>query len=256
MMTSTSAPLVQLRTQGSVAEAECDYLRTKLAAALRQAPEPVLFVRARLAVLPDRGVALPAVAQVNVDLNGRVLRVQAARSTLREAIDEVHDRLRDRLDRATRDWEAIRGRHPGTPVAPPPSVRLPADERQVVRHKAFGLRRMTVDQAAFDMEMLGYRFHLFTEEGTGSDSVLYLVEDEPHHRLAQLDPQPALVTPGSLWVSVSTQRPPRLSVEEAISRLDVSGWPFVFFQDVATRRGCVLYHRFDGNYGLISPAQG
>lgn len=61
------------------------------------------------------------------------------------------------------------------------------------------------------------------------------------------------MTPGVDWVSVSLQRPPMLRVEEAVERLNLSGWPFVFFQDDATTRGCVLYHRYDGNYGLITP---
>jgi hypothetical protein len=66
-----------------------------------------------------------------VDLNGRMLRAQAARATVREAVDEVHDRIRDRVLRAAGDWEAIRG---GRPVDEPhewrhqsrPAERLPS----------------------------------------------------------------------------------------------------------------------------------
>ncbi|MGF6887446.1 hypothetical protein ABIA39_005955 [Nocardia sp. GAS34] len=32
------------------------------------------------------------------------------------------------------------------------------------------------------------------------------------------------------------------------------GWPFVFFRDPACHRGCVLYHRYDGHYGLLTPS--
>jgi len=49
---------------------------------------------------------------VNVDLNGRPVHARAARATMVEAIDEVHDRIRDRVLRAARDWEAIRGSVP------------------------------------------------------------------------------------------------------------------------------------------------
>lgn len=263
MTTSTSAPHVQLQIQGAVPTAAGEYLRTKVSAVLRQARDEVLFVRAKLAVLADPAVARPAIAQVNVNLNGRIVRAQAARKTLHEAIDEVHDRLRERLQRSARDWQAIRGsrpvsephewRHISAPVERPRYFPLPAEQRQIVRHKAFGLRRMTIDEAAFDMASLGYQFHLFTEHGTGSDSVLYLVDDDPRYRLSQVHPQPDKVTPGAQWVSVSMQRPPTLRVEEAVERLNLSGWPFVFFQDAATKRGCVLYHRYDGNYGLIIP---
>ncbi len=72
--------------------------------------------------------------------------------------------------------------------------------------------------------------------------------------LSQLDPEPDRVTPGAEFVTVSTARPTMLRVEEAIDRLNVTGWPFVFFQDAATERGCVVYHRYDGHYGRISPA--
>lgn len=263
MTTSTTTPYVHVQTRGSVPATDVDYLREKVAVVLRQAHEPVLFVRARLAVRADPAVARPAVAQVNVNLNGRLLRAQAVRETCREAVDEVHDRLRERLRRAATDWQAIRGarplperrewRHASAPAERPRYFPLPAEERQIVRHKSFGLRRMTVDEAAFDMELLGYQFHLFTEDGTGSDSVLYLVNDDPRYRLSQVDPQPDRVLPGMDWVSVSLQHPPMLRVEEAVQRLDLSGWPFVFFQDAATKRGCVLYHRYDGHYGLITP---
>jgi ribosome-associated translation inhibitor RaiA len=263
MTTSTATPYVHLQTQGTVPAADIDYLREKMATVLRHTQEPMLFVRAKLAVQRDPAVARPAVAQVNVNLNGRVLRAQAARETLRLAVDEVQDRIRVRLQRAAGDWQAIRGgrpiaephewRHTSVPAERPRHFPLPVEQRQIVRHKAFGLRRMTVDEAEFDMQLLGYQFHLFTEDGTGSDSVLYLVDDEPRYRLSQLDPQPDQVTPGADWVSVSMQRPPMLRVEEAVERLDLAGWPFAFFQDVATKRGCVLYHRYDGHYGLITP---
>lgn len=264
MTVSTSAPFVHLRSSGSVPRADLDLAREKVSAALQHAHEPVLFARAKLAVLADPALERPAVAQVNVNLNGRPIRVQAARETLRDAVDEVCDRLRERLQRDAREWEAIRGgrpqteahewRHASVPTERPPYFPLPPEERQIVRHKTFGLRRQTVDEAAFDMAQLGYRFHLFTEDGTGSDSVLYLVDDEPHYRLSQLDPQPDRVTPGADWVSVSPQHPPVLRVEEAVERLNLGGWPFVFFQDAATGRGCLLYHRYDGHYGLITPA--
>ena len=40
---------------------------------------------------------------------------------------------------------------------------------------------------------------------------------------------------------------------EAIERLNADGERFVFFANQATGRGNVLYHRYDGHYGLITP---
>lgn len=40
---------------------------------------------------------------------------------------------------------------------------------------------------------------------------------------------------------------------EAQQRLDITGFPFVFFADDSTGRGNVLYHRYDGHYGRPGP---
>ena len=57
-----------------------------------------------------------------------------------------------------------------------------------------------------------------------------------------------------LPVTISSQPAPRLSVEQAVERLGMLGLPFLFFVDAAPNRGCVSYHRYDGHYGLITPA--
>ncbi|MBT2381356.1 sigma 54 modulation/S30EA ribosomal C-terminal domain-containing protein [Streptomyces sp. ISL-111] len=43
-------------------------------------------------------------------------------------------------------------------------------------------------------------------------------------------------------------------MDGAAQRLRLTGLPFVFFHDTGTGRGSVLYHRYDGHYGLITPA--
>jgi len=265
MTPSTAAEAVPVETKGPVAASDVAYARTRIEAVRRYARDPILFARARLTELADPALARPAVAQVNVDLNGRPVRVQVARPTMREAIDEAHDRMRDRLQRAAGDWEAIRGgrpaagahewRHASQPTDRPPYFPRPAEQRRIMRHKTFSLARTTVDEAARDMSHLDYNFHLFTETGSGIDSLLYRTDDGSHYRLAQLDPAPERVSLGATPVTISQQQVPRLRVEDAVNRLNASGWPFVFFRDAATGRGCVLYHRYDGHYGLITPAE-
>jgi ribosome-associated translation inhibitor RaiA len=262
--TPTTSPTTQLQTRGSVTPQEADYARAKVAAAVQVARDPVLHVRVRLTVLADPALERPALAQVNVDLNGRPVRAQAARPTLTEAVDEVQQRLRDRLLRSAGDWQAIRGsrpveephewRHESLPAERPAYFPRPVEERQVVRHKTFTVGRATVEEAAFDRDMLGYAFHLFTEDGSGVDSVLYDAADGSGLRLAQVDPRPELVTPGEVPVAVSPHPAPQLSVEGATARLGTTGWPFVFFRDAASGRGAVAYHRYDGDYGLLVPA--
>lgn len=264
MTTFFSADLVPVHTRGVVTSDEARYAQTRINAVLHYARDPVLFVRVKLTRLADPALARPAVAQVNLDLNGRLIRAQVARPTMQEAADELHDRLRDRLQRAAGDWEAIRGgrpsdeqhewRHTNAPTDRPPYFPRPAEDRQLVRRKAFGLARMTVDECAADLQTLDYSFHLFTEDGSGIDSVLYRADDDGAYRLTQLHPCPDQVTVGRTPFTLSPHRAPRLTVDEAKDRLALTGWPFVFFRDATTERGCVLYHRYDGHYGLITPA--
>ena len=55
-------------------------------------------------------------------------------------------------------------------------------------------------------------------------------------------------------LTISPQSAPRLTVDEAIERIGLLGLPFLFFVDAARDRGSVLYHRYDGQYGVITPA--
>jgi hypothetical protein len=115
------------------------------------------------------------------------------------------------------------------------------------------------------MEAMDYDFHLFTDSTTGQDSVVYRSESNGY-RLAQADGADGVddadradgaddVVPASVPITLSGQPAPRLSLAEAEQRLDVGGRPFVFFVDPETGRGNVLYHRYDGHYGLITPAE-
>ncbi|MRH92604.1 hypothetical protein GFY24_35165 [Nocardia sp. SYP-A9097] len=82
------------------------------------------------------------------------------------------------------------------------------------------------------------------------DSVLYRTEDGAY-RLAQVQPHPEMVLPGATAFTISAAAP-ELEMDGAVARLELTGWPFVFFRDHG--RSHVLYHRYDGHYGLITPA--
>jgi len=45
-----------------------------------------------------------------------------------------------------------------------------------------------------------------------------------------------------------------LQIDEAIERLDAGAESFVFFVEPTTGRGNVVYRRYDGHYGLVSPS--
>ncbi len=55
--------------------------------------------------------------------------------------------------------------------------------------------------------------------------------------------------------TLSTQPAPCITVEQAIERMELRGLPFLIFIDAAQGRAVVLYHRYDGHYGLISLAE-
>ena len=97
---------VQTETRGGVPEDVVSFAVRRVSSLLRMASEPVLFARVKLTMHADPAVERPAIAQVNVDLNGRLVRAQAADETMRAAVEHACDRLRIRLERAARNWAA------------------------------------------------------------------------------------------------------------------------------------------------------
>ncbi|GAB4585633.1 HPF/RaiA family ribosome-associated protein [Nocardia sp. IFM 10818] len=259
--TKTDA-IVQVSVGHHVSAGGADYAREKIGRILACAPEPVLSARVRLTGHRDPAAVNPVVAQANVNMNGRGIRVQVTAPTTREAVDRLAARLKQRFERLARHWEAIRGRRPAAGPHEwqhdaPPRIPLPyfpraAEQREVVRRKTFALAEQTCDEAAFDMEMMDYEFQLFTELGSRTDSVLY--RSGGRYRLAQLTPHPEAVRRGRAPFTLSPAHAPVTDIAGAIARLELTGWPFVFYRDRASDRGRVLYHRYDGHYGLLTPA--
>lgn len=100
---------IRFTTSGTVTQQHVQRARTVVERVLAHASEPVLHSRVTLATLADPALPRPALASIRVDLNGRPINAHAAAPTVPEAISLAGDRLRIRLDRASRDWEARRG---------------------------------------------------------------------------------------------------------------------------------------------------
>ncbi|KLO39666.1 sigma 54 modulation/S30EA ribosomal C-terminal domain-containing protein [Mycobacterium nebraskense] len=253
---------VQVTTRDEL-PAAAEYARSKISELTRYASRPVLHASVRLTRHRDPAVQRPVVAQANLDVDGRPVRAQVQADTAREAVDLLAARLRRRLERAAEHWEARRGelpagaaewRHESEPARRPNYFARPADQRRVIRRKSFTMAPCTIDDAAREMELLDYDFHLFTEKGTGIAGVLYRA-GPTGYRLALAAPALAdQVSQHTLPVTVSQQSLPCLTEEGAANRLAVLGLPFLFF--IHADYGCasVLYHRYDGHYGLITPA--
>jgi hypothetical protein len=254
---------IEVSVPSQFGHAMAEYAQAKIGSVLRGAAERARHVRVRLSVHADPAVPRPVVAQANLDLNGRHIRTQVGGRTARDAVDALHDGLCAKLSQMAPDrpapaddrWSARRhewSRHMTSGHRPDYFPR-PIGERQVMRHKEVTLSTRTVDQAASDMDLLDYDFHLFTEAGSSQDSLLRWAGTDL--RLAQAEPTPHLVTPGSLPVDIGSQPPPRLNLPDAVHRLDLSAQPFLFYVDTQQGRGCLLYRRYDGHYGLIVPAR-
>jgi ribosome-associated translation inhibitor RaiA len=254
---------VRVSIVGDVPSGTAEYAQAKIATAARHVREPVLHARARITVHPNPAARRPVVAEANLDINGTPVRAQVDAPTAREAVDLLEARLRRRLDRLVRHWEAKRSR---TPVDEPNRWRhktehgnrpteIPREpsERRIIRHKSFTSAPTTIDDAAFEMDTMDYDFHLFTEAGSGQDSVIYRA-GPTGLRVAQVDPAQGQPSSFSAPATISAQPAPLLSVDEAAEQLNLRGLPFLFYLDAEHARGCVLYRRYDGHYGLISPA--
>jgi hypothetical protein len=149
-----------------------------------------------------------------------------------EAIDLLVDRMIRQLDQAAARART-RQRRAADPATRPVRAAVPPEEREVVAHKSFAIERATLDEAAFDMEVLDYDFFLFTDADDGLDKVVFRGLD------------------GDVRCAAT---PPVETLDEALERLDAGGEPFVFFCAADSGRGNVAYLRYDGHYGLIRPA--
>jgi hypothetical protein len=74
------------------------------------------------------------------------------------------------------------------------------------------------------------------------------------YRLARLTPTGVPEPETAVPLTVSSQPAPRLTAGQAVAWLDLTGQPFLFYANAASGRGRLLYHRYDGHYGLVRPA--
>jgi len=245
-------PNLRVQTGGGVPSRAAAYARKKVLALTRYSPAPIPYGRIRLTKVHDPANNRSAVVQVNLDVDGHGVRAQAAAPTFTEAIDLVQGRLRERLrhvGRFTRAREWTR-RTPTTDTVPAPPVEVGSSD--LVRHKTYAPEQVTPEEAAFDMELMDYDFFLFRDATTGRDSVVFRDEDGSTRMLRLAGD----TTPSSTTAPfpVSDVDVPVMSTHQAIERLAATGERFVFFADAASGRGHVVYRRYDGRYGLISPA--
>lgn len=257
-MTGT-APIidVDVATQGPLPGA-ADYARRKIGALAKFIDQPDCRARVRLTNHTSGHRPRPVVAQANLELAGRRFRAQVEAASVPEAVDALQDRLRRILERQRRrSRHALGGAagHHGPPAIPQwPNPSPASGGARILRRKSFSVAHLSVDEAAEEMSLLDYHFHLFTEKATGVAGVLYRA-GSTGYRLAQVvPPSRDQLAPFNLPLTISPHSAPCITLVEATERIGLLGLPFLFFIDAAEGRAKVLYHRYDGHYGLITPA--
>lgn len=209
--------------------------------------------RVRLTVTSLADGAL--LVQVNLRVGDTPTRMQA----MTAGPDDLSPALL-RLDR-----QIARASAPWRPRPWPDEIRQMATapvDAPVARRKPVVLRRVTPLEAVAAMDAMDYDVHLFTDAETGEDAVVY--RGGPSGlRLAR---QRRVYPPGWSWspaavaprvpLIVNCRPTPVLAEADAVARVCEHGLPFLFFTDLVTGRGHLLYRRHDGNLGLITPVGG
>lgn len=256
--------VLQVTTHGEVGDADKEYALEKIERLLPRASAKVLHARLKLQQEPNPALDRPAVAEMSVDVNGRVVRAHVAARQMSEAVDLLEDRLRRQLTNLNSRLETQKKRgathepgewrHGDLPSRRAERFSRPTDEREVVRRKTFAVEPITVDEAAFDMEMLDHDFYLFTNADTGQDSMICRLTGGAYE-LHSVKPAAEPIRPNAIEVLTESTEPPRLDEDSAIERLNETDEPFLFYVDTATGRGNVAYLRYDGHFGLITPSE-
>ncbi|MEE1826200.1 sigma 54 modulation/S30EA ribosomal C-terminal domain-containing protein [Streptomyces sp. BE20] len=260
--------------------------RARIAAVVSGADALVESLRVRVGPVGPTGV----LAQVNADVDGRRIRVQEVAVDLGEALDRLADGLRGRMTAVASGWaprpwpRRARSRGPAaapssveTPPAGVPEVRaqqvraseararrwadpqaarteLPcaAGPQDIVRRKQAHLVWCSPDAAARTMDAMDFDIHLFTDPATETDAVVYRVGPTGYRlaRTAAAGPPTRPIAP----LTLSPSGAPELTENQAVERLAAAELPYLFFAQPGSRRGRVLYRRFDGRLGLIAGA--
>lgn len=233
---------VEVQVHGRVPGSAADYASEKVRHVIEYANQPVLEARVVLTMAPDPAIERPARAETSLDVSGTQVRAHAVASDMTGAIDLLEAKLQKNLlqhqdrERTRHRWIGVstegEWRHGTLPTSREAHYPRAPEEREVMRRKTFAVRPMSADEAAFEMDLLAHDFYLFTDRETHEDSVVFRDDGGWH-----------VVSDGAV-----------LTEREAITKLDLSGAPFVLYVDAETRRGCVLYVRYDGHYGLITHA--
>lgn len=128
--------------------------------------------------------------EITCRVKGPVVRAEACAADFYKALDLAVERLERRFRQAADRRRIHHGRHTptsvaaatsalvealpgGVAVAEAPEDDAPEGPGLVVREKEHPAKPMTIDQALFEMELVGHDFFLFADADSGRPSVVY-----------------------------------------------------------------------------------
>jgi ribosomal subunit interface protein len=252
---------VAVTTRGSVSHWAREQAEEKFHDLDRFVKGPILGARVVLIQEANPRIAMPARAEAEVDLQGRLVRARAAAPAMDAAVNDVADRLQRHLRRYV-DRLISREREPAQPAdgewshrswSPPLSATFvrPAEEREIIRRKSFAFGPMSVDEAADTLEDLDHDFFLFHDANTDADEVLYWRDDG---LLALIAPRSVRLPSETGPVIEPNWFSGPIEPAVAVAEMNAAAHRFLVFENASTERGNVIYRRYDGHYGLIEPA--
>lgn len=253
----------EISTHGQIDPDAIERAKDRLERVGAHCREPILHVELRVTDDSAHPSQDHARAEATFGVKHGPVRAHAQAPTVNEAIDLMIERLRRRVDRhesrlhrvgtKRQDGVAAEGswHHGDVSSAPRRPVPLPDGSATVVRRKTFAAAPMTVEEAAFDLEILDHDFYLFEETKSGQAGLLSIKDDGRY----QLEIAANAEIEASPRIAVDRVDGPLLLDQQGAQRLlDSSEDPFVFHRVTPSQPGQVMYRRYDGDYGVVELA--
>lgn len=239
----TTAVTVQVK--GMVGDDERDCAQALVSAVLSRHRAAVGPARVRVTGAPGAGGS--GLVQVNLSVCGAPARVQVPGDTLPLAIATAAARLDRQIKRLTTAWDPWPWPDPERRAVSGPGA------GPIARRKTVRLHVGMACQAAAILDAMDYDVYLYTDADTGEDAIVYRAGPTGLALARQRTMRPPSL-PRLLPLTVNPRRTPVMTADQAAAWLAEHWLPFVFYTDRDTRRGTLLYRRYDGDLGLVAPA--
>jgi hypothetical protein len=185
--------------------------------------------------------------QVNLRVCGAPARIQIAGRTPAAAIAAAAVRLDLHLRRLNIVYEPW-----PWPDSSRHSLSVPG-EGAIARLKTPRLHTGMPSRATALLNAMDYGVFVYTHAETSEDAIVYRA-GQTGLRLARQHTMRPPAMPAALPLTINPRKISTLTAAQAAQRLADCWLPFVFYTDYASRRGLLLYRRYDGDLGLITPA--